>query len=156
MKCILLLLSALSASSLFGETWYAYCVVTSNAVRYCTYPEEKTDAMEIQCMNLATKLGVRTYDTQASTDLAALETGMVEHCDEMSGTDNGSIYACQISTLCGAEAPRVSHLQSRVYSRTRNGAINRCANENTPKITQKLKEQSAAGCYLKLVVQKVN
>lgn len=156
MKVIFVLLSLVSASSLFGETWYGYCAAELNDFRYCTRAEIKLDDMEAKCKAFADGLGSRAYKVYSGTDLLVLESEMSAHCDSIKGPDTGAIYSCLYVRQCAQSASKIFPMGSRVYTNSKAEAIDRCAMENTAKVIQKLKAASLSNCYFKLAAELTN
>lgn len=157
MRHLLLVLSLFfSGSLLANETWYGYCIAEKNEVRYCLSPIEKTDSMKARCLAFAQDVGANGYEIQYGTDLDVLTAEMPDHCDEVKGPDVGDIYSCKYSKLCKNGAHHVSPLENRVFAKSKVLAIDRCFANNSAKLTQKLKELSAADCFLKVVVEKIH
>ncbi len=157
MRNLLLVLSLFVSASLFAnETWYGYCIAESKDVRYCSSPIEKTDSMKARCLAFAQDVGANGYEIQFGTDLDALTADMADHCDAIKGPDVGDVYACKYAKLCKNGAHHLSPLENRVFAKTKALAIDRCYANNSAKLTQKLKELSAADCFLKVVVEKTH
>ncbi len=155
MKRLCVLFAMFVSSVSLAETWYSYCSASKNDTRICTTPEIKHDDFKLKCMSFAEDMGAHTYMIKSSTDLAALEASISDNCDEVRGSEHGHLFACQYAVLCPKNQPQIRHFASRVYAMDAQRAIDRCASQNATKIRQELKRQSMAGCYLKLVAEKM-
>lgn len=155
MKYGFFVLCFIATSSLFANPWYGYCVVEKGDTHICTSPEVKTDDLKSRCMAFASEVGARNHSVQVGEDLEELEAEMAEHCDEIQGPQAREKYTCQYVTRCGNDTQKINNLSVHVEAYNTVHAMNRCVQENSHEVIEKLTKVSNRNCYLKLLVQKV-
>lgn len=139
---------------LHAESWYGFCIVEHEQQRICTEPQPRQGDFSPVCDYFAEQEGASRWRARFSNNLDYLRSSMPDYCDQIRGEQPGSMFACQIATLCpGSQSESLEHLASRVYARSNEEAIESCLNKESWTYTRKLQENSSNGCFVRVAVE---